>query len=127
MSIGNSWYDDGSEESGVTANIELQEGFLNKKIFEIFFEKILILRKVDSQPGRNFEINLQFTVPVINIEVWKFLAIPTHDASLWQFKQKPGYSYDTNLDFTINALSPTNDPAKIGSYILSKISQLKVF
>ena len=53
--------------------------------------------------------------------MWKFLAIPTHDASLWQFQQKPGSSYDTNLDFTINALSPTNDPSKIGTHNIGHI------
>lgn len=97
MTIGNSWYDEGSDVSGITASIQLQ---------------------ADAQPGANFEINVQFAVPVQTIEVWKFLAIPTHDSSLWQFKQKTGYSYDANLDFTINALSPVKDPSKITGVIV---------
>jgi len=66
MTVGNSWYDEGSDVSGITASIQLQ---------------------ADSAPGGNFEINVQFTVPIQTIEVWKFLAVPTHDTALWQFKQ----------------------------------------
>jgi hypothetical protein len=65
METGNSWYDDGQELSGITSSIALQ---------------------VNTAPGPNFEINMQFSVPVQSIEVWKFLALPTSDASLWQFK-----------------------------------------
>ena len=93
---GNRWVE--SEGiSGTTANIKLQ---------------------VASMPSAEFQINAQFSVPVTSIEVWKFTAKRTRNQNLWVFTSKPGYSYDTNLDFTANILGETNDPNEISAIIV---------
>ena len=93
----NSWYTDETGMSGVSAKIELTIG---------------------QPPSQDFEINVQFTVPVHNIEVWTFLAIPSDDPSLWQFKQKQGYSYNSNMDFDINILSPSPNHEDISAIVV---------
>ena len=92
----NSW-NETPELAGTTANVKLP---------------------LTSNPSADFKINAQFGVPVDQIEVWMLEAKPTKNKSLWVFTPKSGYSYNMEMDFSVNIIAETNDPANINAIIV---------
>ena len=45
-------------------------------------------------------------------------AKPTKNKSLWVFTPKSGYSYNMEMDFSVNIIAETNDPSNINAIIV---------